>query len=263
MKLHSSKRRHRAAAPYFILSGALLSLIVGAFVLRRSVTETAQVTFPIAPDAAKLLPSGAAFNDFTTLQLFDEPAPAYAVGYTAPGSESASLALIRWDKQRYKYAMASTLSLVSGGRRIVGVGNVSSVELGGGAPSLIMVFGNGNDRTYPEGTMLVERHESALSIVQLRNADGTQSDAFFAGGRSEDGASAQGMEFLDVDGDGRREVVAPSYTYAAKNRPAAEEWNVHRYVDGVFVYDPELSWALATSRNVFPSATGVDVNSGP
>lgn len=241
-----TRRTSRASALFFLLSGAVLTVLLAAVVLQRYVADRQPAAFPITPDFSALLPKGNLI--FTMNQVFEEPAPAYIVGFGVPGAGAAEISLVYWDKQRYRYAASAPVPLVALQGKMNRVSRMRVVPLGGGAPTVIVVNGSTGDGA-AEHVMLAERRGSSLLLLSVRDG-ATASPAFFLQGQSARSLDAFSIE--DVSGDGRGDLIASSVASDAGSSGSAT-YRVYEYRNGVFEYDQELSWALQTSRRVFPS----------
>jgi hypothetical protein len=244
------KRTIHAPVKFFLLAGAVLTVLLGVILLERAVvTGNVPVAAPPELDYASLIPAGASLDPAPPIELFETPVSAHVIAFTRKDTARAELGLVRWDKQRYRYALAGTVELVGAdGTGISQVDKLALVPIGAGASSVIVAVGVSGG-AYTQGVMLAERGESSLSLVATTDHGALQPAFFFQGASVRHGES---FSLTDVSGDGRVDAVqASTETDDAGNIQTA--YRVYEFRDGTLEYSQDLSWALQTSTRVFPS----------
>ncbi|HSD12771.1 MAG TPA: hypothetical protein VLC10_04385 [Patescibacteria group bacterium] len=251
MRTWKRKKKKPALAPSFIVAvGLVVTALIAAFVLQRTLPRREAVADRLPPpEFASLLPAGAEAAAGGALEIPDLPQSSYAVGFKAQDGNVA-VALIAWDKQQNRYALASTLVLDAGGARLESVPTLSLMMLGRGAPLAIVAKGSAG--AYTDGVFIIMRQGGKLRFVAKQDKDGKAGIAFFLSGASV--MHSEQVDFGDVDGDGTKDAVV---TQGDADDRGVKHEIVSAYVlkENVFTYDQELSHVLTLSKSVFPEPT--------
>lgn len=240
-------RRGPSMVPALIVTvGLAATALLVALLLQRTVERPASIAERAPPpDFAGLLPAGSEISAGGALEIPDVPQPAFVVGYLRGGI--AEVGLIAWDRRERRYALVSTVRLEAEGIRMIGVPMLSFEPIGNGSPALIVARGSAG--AYMDGVFILVREPASLAIAPLVRSDGVLALAAFQAGSSVRRSAA--LDIHDIDNDGDQELVA---TTAETGEDGRKDQTVEVYVwaDGRYVYDRDLSWAMATSKSVFP-----------
>lgn len=248
MRKGKRKKNESALTPSFIVAvGLVVTALIVAFVLQRTLPQREAVAERLPPpEFASLLPAGAEAAAGGALEIPDLPQSSYAVAYKAQDG-SIAIALIAWNKQESKYAVASTLTLDAAGARLESVPTLSLMMLGRGAP--LAIIARGSAGAYTDGVFVIVRQGDKLRFIAKQEKDGTAGVAFFLSGASV--RHGEEVDFGDVNGDGVKEAVVT--TSETDDRGVKREAvSVYALKENVFTYDEELSRTLTLSKSVFP-----------
>ncbi len=248
MRTWKRKKKKPPFSPSFIVAlGLVATALIAAFVLQRTLPRREGVAERLPPpEFASLLPSGAEAAAGGALEIPDLPQSSYAVAYKAQDG-AVAVALISWDRQQNRYAVASSLTLDAGGARLESVPTLSLMMLGRGAP--IAILAKGSAGAYTDGVFVLVRQGDKLRFIAKQEKDGRAGVAFFLSGASV--RHGEEVSFGDVNGDGVKEAVA---TVSETDDRGVKRQTVTVYAlkENVFVYDDELSRTLTLSKSVFP-----------
>ncbi len=236
----------------FLFAGIILTVLLAALVLQQMsagfrLPSGASFT-EIRPDVAMYLPSGTQWNE-QSLVAVEEPAavvPSYVVGYIERGRVSA--VLLRWDVRARTFVSAGIIA-VDSRSGAPSVPELSVASLGAGRPSAIIV--SRMDATLPaphraSTVLLVDAN--GLRTAVWRDVDGVESAVT--------DITVPALRILDVSGDGLQDLLADH---------GDDVVDVYEWKDDVFAYSERLSWAMATSRRLFPeppSAVAPEIDAG-
>jgi hypothetical protein len=241
-------RARRRAGWFFVGVGVLASLVMGAYAVLPSVRERlAAAAEEPSLEYSAILPPGASLpSDAAVVRVDDVPVPSYVVGFARAG-QGGMVGLATWNRHARRYDWASTLQLDAGDPAL---GEVRSVERRAIAEgSSVFVVRGATRGAHASGVALVARDGDRLRRVLRTDAGGVTVPAVFL-----EGASARHREevqFTDVDGDGREEVVAVSGETGDDGREAVRI-AVYGFAAGDLAYDAGLSAAAKAREGLFP-----------
>ena len=235
-----------ALSPFFGLFGVVASLFLVVVVLQQTVPPRNSFVEPLQrPSFATFLPSGATVSD-AVLTLPDAPQRSYIFGYAL--DDENWIGVVVWDKVGGRYVFGLPLKLAATDAKIASVLHIVTQPLGNAGASVILVDGSVDDTT--TGIFIVKRQGNSVRLVTMTENRGDTKAAFFLRGVSKN--HADDVMFEDTNSDGAIEVVRVNKTLSAKNVCIAESDEVYQWQDARFVYDKNLSWAVTTSRSLFP-----------
>jgi hypothetical protein len=240
-------RNDRSANLFFALAALVgTALLLAVIFQARGPARTSVGVESVSPDAATLLPPGAATSDASMAAVPADPQPTWFIGYELDGQ--GRVALVEWDRRRHRYAVTADAALSAGASAVTGMPSVAVEPLGTGAPAIIVAAGP-HGGAYTDGIVLLLREGSSLRVLASVGADGVERPAFFLRGSS--AMNEESFELRDLDADGVKEIAATSSSADGNGAPTYAV-TVYRWQEGRFALDQELSWAYTTSRNLFP-----------
>lgn len=233
-----AKLRQGSSPLFFAGVGIVGSLLVVAVLLQQTVPLRHSFAEPLPrPSFADVLPAGSGVSD-VVLEIPDVPQHSYLFGYMQSGE--TSVGMLTWDKDKNVYKFGSSPKLADAGN----ITRIALQPLGNGGTSVILAES-------ATGTFVLRRQGSAVQLVSMRDAQGNEKPAFFL--RSISAKHANMLTFEDVNADGGLEAIEASKVLGPKNVCLSEIDSVYRMQDGQLVYDKDLSWAVTTSRGLFPT----------
>ena len=235
-----------ALSPFFGLFGVVASLFLVVVVLQQTVPPRNSFVEPLPPPSfTTFLPSGATVSD-AVLALPDAPQRSYIFGY---GFDDENwIGVVVWDKVGGRYVFGAPLKLAATDTKITSVLHIVTQPLGNAGASVILVDGPVDDTT--TGIFILKRQGNSVRFVTMIDPQGNTKPAIFLRGISKNHADE--VVFEDTNSDGTIEAVRANKTLGAKNACIAETDEVYQWRDDRFVYDKNLSWAVTTSRSLFP-----------
>ena len=245
LRVPKRKRQLKLGPAFFVLIGVVGSLFLATIVFQQ--TRMARSSFvepsPL-PSFAMFLPQGAVLSD-AVLEIPDLPQPSYLFGYAQDGA--ARVGFLTWNKDRNQYLFSASPKLLSDDMKIEMVTRLSTQSLGESGTSIILAEGPLTDGAM--GVFVLLRQGNDLRFVSAVGPQGIAQPAFFI--RSTEAKHVDELRFEDVNADGRLEAVAVRKVLR-KNVVLSEIDSIYRWQDGQLVYDKDLSWAITTSKSLFP-----------
>ncbi|KPJ85608.1 hypothetical protein AMJ57_02520 [Parcubacteria bacterium SG8_24] len=246
------------AAVLFLFIGIALTALLVAFVMQRSQPGRSSIqersAIRTGPTAA--LPAGAVAGDEAVVEFIATTVPTYAVAYLSEGA--AQLALIEAGAAG-EHMVRQVVPLTPSVNRYVELPDLTLMVVAPEEPALLLVAGAVGPTK--DAILVMVREGRMLRPVNMRLKDGTVAPAEFWSGTS--GVRRAAVSFSDVDGDGQQEIVVRIVRH---DRPTEEsaapqvEIEVYAWRLGMFMYDQELSWAMAMSDDLFPAPTAEEVD---
>ncbi len=245
LRVPKRKRQLKLGPAFFVLIGVVGSFFLAIIVFQQTrIERSSSVELSPLPSFATFLPEGAALSD-AVLQIPDLPQPSYFFGYAQDGS--ARVGLVTWNKNHNQYVFGASPKLLSDDMKMEMVTRLSTQSLGDAGTSIILAEGPLTDGV--TGVFVLLRQGNDLHFVSAVGSQGIARPAFFI--RSTEAKHVDELRFEDVNADGRLEAVAVS-KILRKNVVLSEMDSIYRWQDGQLVYDKDLSWAITTSKSLFP-----------